>query len=216
MRAFEGGDFGVQSSNCGVQSWNGQTHKVSAAQHFVRDSSWFFSQTPKTNPDPWKFLKYTNACCSPLFDWAYMPELQKKYRRNSMRNSTDHGRWVTECGWRWQVVSCAESLRPGRIFSSSRRTKHEFAKKNTGVSRTSCQGQFVWPAKDLWFEYFPRGYKFLEGLISRHGWNIHHFEGMYQQNRRLSSCHEHPKKDIQCHPEWKRFILPRLFRDVCA
>ena len=31
-----------------------------------------------------------------------------------MRNSTDHGRW--------QVVSCAESLRPGRIFSSSRRT----------------------------------------------------------------------------------------------
>lgn len=130
MRAFEGGDFGVQSSNCGVQSWNGQTHKVSAAQPFVRDSSWFFSQTPKTNPDPWKFLKYTNACCSPLFDWAYMPELQKKYRRNSMRNSTDHGRWVTECGWisphgRWQVVSCAESLRPGRIFSSSRRIPQE-------------------------------------------------------------------------------------------
>ena len=143
--------------------------------------------------------------------------------------------------WRLRMFTMVKSTISSRPDSRLPTSNTNLREKTTGVSRTSCQRNFdpqllilsgkgslipVWSPKDLymvrkhlrksWMCYFPRLYKFLEGLISRHGWNIHHFDGMYQQNRRLSSCHEHPKKDIQCHPEWKRFILPRLFRDVCA
>ena len=154
-----------------------------------------------------------------------------------------HFRFCPSQGLSWRLrmftmVKPTISSRPDTRLPTSNTNLRE---TTTGVSRTSCQRNFdpqllilsgkwslipVWSPKDLymvrkhlrksWMCYFPRGYTFLEGLISRHGWNIHHFDGMYQQNRRLSSCHEHPKEDIQCHPEWKQFILPRLFRDVCA